>query len=51
MEVNKCSVVNLKFAIPRFFDIFGLHHPDNQRPTVYYRMVCCGDSDIPLTHL
>ena len=34
MEVKKCSLVNLKFAIFRFFDVFGHHHPDNQGPTV-----------------
>ena len=35
MEANKCSLVNLKFKISWFFDIFGHHHPDNNKgPTV-----------------
>ena len=36
MEVNKCSIVNLKFAIPQFFDIFVCPHPNNQRPLYDY---------------
>ena len=39
MEVNKCSIVNLKFTMPKFFDTFGRHHPDNQGPTVYVFMM------------
>ena len=38
MEVNKCSLVNVKFAIPEVFDIFGCHHPDNQEPTVLLKL-------------
>ena len=34
IKANKCSIVNLKFTIPQFFDIFGHHHPDNWGPTV-----------------
>ena len=36
MEVNKCSLVNLKFTIPQFFYIFGHHHPNIWGPTVYH---------------
>ena len=34
IEVNKCSVVNLKIQLSGFFEIFGHPCPDNRGPPV-----------------
>ena len=34
MLFSASALVNLKFTMYRFFDVFGHHHPDNQGPTV-----------------
>ena len=35
IEVNKCSVVNLKIQLSGFFEIFGHPCPDNRGPPVF----------------
>ena len=48
MEINKCYLVNLKFAISWFF---GHHHPDNNKgPTVPLKVkhVACSSAVVVL---